>query len=134
MSGTRPVLTGLQASNHRLDTEVSVVLEASGRQVSGRAEGLATPESELRAATAATLEALQQLLPGDVRFDIDWLEVTRVGGEEVVHVGITSLTSAGSQRVVGSAPVRRDRLRAASRATLDALNRQLDRLLATRLR
>ena len=131
--GSRPVFAGLSVDRGELDTVVEVSLEIDGRRVIGRAEGLATRQATLVTTAAAALTALRELLPNDVRVQLDWLEVTEPGSPgrlPLVQSAVTCLTREGEELYVGSALARGDIREAAVRATLDAINRRLTHLLA----
>lgn len=130
--GSRPVLIEITLSDHGLDMNVSVVLEADRRRVTGYADGITAPGADLRTAALATLNAVRNFLPDDVRMELEWLGVTETGtvqGAKVVQAGVACVTvSRGAEMLYGSAPVRGDARDAAARATLDALNRRLSQL------
>jgi hypothetical protein len=129
----RPALAGISVDQQGLDAAVDVTLRCDGRTVTGTAEGLASAHTAPRTAAAATVVALREVLSDDVRLDLEWLRV--VGGEErgaqaVVHAAVTMLSDAGEEVFLGSAWVRGGVEEAAARATLCALNRRLEQLLA----
>jgi hypothetical protein len=130
----RPALAGISVDQQGLDAAVDVTLRCDGRTVTGSAEGLASAHTAPRTAAAATVVALREVLSDDVRLDLEWLRV--VDGEErgaqaVVHAAVTMLSHAGEEVLLGSAWVRGGVEEAAARATLCALNRRLEQLLAT---
>ena len=60
----------------------------------------------------------------------DLREAARAGGRDrTVLVSVTMVSSAGTDRLTGSAVVREDVRQAAIRAALDAVNRRLEPLL-----
>lgn len=129
--GSRPILLGLSLSDKGLDMNVTVELEANQRRVVGHADGIAAPGADLRVAAAATLDAVRDFLPDDIRVDLEWLAITEVGtvhgSTRIVQAAVTCLSPArGVEWLYGSAPVRGDARDAAARATLDALNRRLE--------
>jgi hypothetical protein len=127
----RPVFSGLVVERTDLDSSVTVTLDQDGRTAQAQADGLATQRSTPRTAAAAALMALRELLPDGVRVQLEWLEVVESpapGRPDLVHAAVTCLTAAGEETHLGTALVRGDVREAAVRATLDALNRRLDRL------
>jgi hypothetical protein len=87
-----------------------------------------------RAAANATLGAVRHLLPGNIRLDLDWLDVTLPGAgpgdTAVVQARVNCVTAQDKVRqFYGSAPVGDDARLAAARATLDALNRWMSPLV-----
>lgn len=128
--GLRPVLRGLVVERADLEATVTVTLVCAERAMRASATGLATQRQTPRTAARAALVALQGFLPPGVRVDLDWLEVARMPGlgrPDLVHVAVLCLSAEGEDTVVGTAVVRGDAGEAAVRATLDALNRRLER-------
>lgn len=129
----RPVFRGMTIDRGELDTAIEVTLGIGPDSFRGRAEGLATLRETPRTAASATLTALHDLLPDDVRVQLDWLEVVEGSGPrrpDIVHSAVTCLSRNAEETFVGSAIVRSDLREAAVRATLDALNRRLERFAA----
>ncbi|HUH08805.1 MAG TPA: hypothetical protein VML96_13475 [Egibacteraceae bacterium] len=129
----RPVFTGMSVDRRELDSAVEVTLTFNGRHVTGHASGLATWQEGPRTAAAAALLALREFLPSSVRVQLEWLEVVEGsawGRPKIVQSAVTCLTRQGEEVFVGTAFVVNDVREAAVRATLDALNRRLDRLIA----
>jgi hypothetical protein len=83
-----------------------------------------------RAVATATLRAVEELSGDLARFELDHLEVSHLGADRTVVVALTMLSSRGTERLTGAAAVREDVRQAVIRATLDALNRRLESLLA----
>jgi hypothetical protein len=77
---------------------------------------------------SATLNALEQLIGGRARFELEVIEVAPTGRDRTVLVNVTMLTNTGSERLTGAAGVRDDVRQAAIRATLDAVNRRVEML------
>jgi hypothetical protein len=129
----RPVFSGLIVERTALDMTVSVTLRTAGQATTASAQGLASNRQTPRTAAAAAVRALHGLLPEDVRVSLDWLDVVRApdGGSGIVHAAVTWLGPDGEERLVGSALERGDAGEAAVRATLDALNRRLERAMVS---
>jgi hypothetical protein len=129
--GGRPVFAGLTVERTDLDSSVTVTLDYQGRTVKASAEGLATRRSSPRTAAAAVLLAMRELLPADVRVQLEWIELVEASGPnrpEIVHSAVSFLSNAGEETFIGTAIVRADLREAAVRATLDALNRRFEHL------
>jgi hypothetical protein len=124
----RPAFAGILVDQQQLDTVINVTLRHAGRTVTGSAEGLASSQTVAKTAAAATIKALRELLPADVRIELDWLRVADVEERGVVQSAVTMLSRTGEELFVGSALVRGDVQEAAVRATLCALNRRLERI------
>jgi hypothetical protein len=112
-----------------LDVTASVTLASAGRSATGECRGLASPSGVHRAVAVATLRAVEELVGGSVRVELEHLEITPMGTERTVVVLLTLLTAQGSEHLTGAAAVRDDVRQAVIRATLDALNRRLELLL-----
>lgn len=126
----RPAISRMHLVSSGLDVTATVTLAAAGRSADGEARGTASPGGVQRAVAAATLRAVEQLLDGAVRVELEHLQVSRLGSERTVLVTLTLLTARGTERLTGAAAVREDVRQAVMRATLDALNRRLETLLA----
>jgi hypothetical protein len=129
VNARRPVISRMQLVSSGLDVTASVSLSYRGDTVRGESTGTATQSGVHRAVATATLRALEQLLDGKARFEVDHVEVTPSGRERTVLVGVTMVSGTGSDRLTGSAVVREDVRQAAIRAALDAVNRRLEPLL-----
>ncbi|MCU1599420.1 MAG: hypothetical protein JWO22_129 [Frankiales bacterium] len=128
-SGARPSIARMHLVSSGLDVTASVTLSSGDAHATGEARGAASQTGVHRAVATATLRAVEQLVEGQVRFELDHLEVTPLGTERTVVVALTLLTGRGAERLTGAAGVREDVRQAVIRATLDALNRRLEILL-----
>jgi hypothetical protein len=115
-----------------LGTAVTVTLGLDGRSLEGEAEGAATQSGLLRSVAAATLRAIERVIDGTVRFEVEHVEVARIGIDQTALVVITMLTGRSAQRLSGASVVREDTREAVIRAVLAALNRRMEPLLADR--
>ena len=128
-SAARPAIARMHLVSSGLDVTASVTLSSGEAQATGEARGAASQTGVHRAVATATLRAVEQLVDGQVRFELDHLEVTPMGTDRTVVVALTLLTGRGAERLTGAAGVREDVRQAVIRATLDALNRRLEILL-----
>lgn len=126
----RPSIARMHLVSSGLDVTASVTLSSGDRTAVGEARGAASQTGVHRAVAAATLRAVEQLVDGQVRFELDHLEITPMGNERTVLVSLALLTSKGTERLTGAAGVREDVRQAVIRATLDALNRRLEMILS----
>lgn len=126
----RPAIHRMHLVSSGLDVTASVTLTSNGRSAVGGSRGNASQVGVHRAVANATLRAVEELLDSVARFELDHLEVTQLGAERTVLVGLSMLSSRGSERLTGAAGVREDVRQAVIRATLDALNRRFETLLA----
>jgi hypothetical protein len=128
-SAERPAISRMHLVSSGLEVTVTVTLSAAGRSAVGESRGSASQVGVQRAVANATLRAVEQLLDGVARFELDHLEVTHIGSERTVLAGVSMLSAQGSERLTGAAGVREDVRQAVIRATLDALNRRFETLL-----
>jgi hypothetical protein len=129
-AAARPSIARMHLVSSGLDVTASVTLSSGERTAVGEARGAASQSGVHRAVATATLRAVEDLVDGQVRFELDHLEITPMGSERTVVVALTLLTAKGSERLTGAAGVREDVRQAVIRATLDALNRRLEMLLS----
>jgi hypothetical protein len=125
----RPVIRDLALAGHGLEIEAEVALDVDGSEVRGRATGPATRRSTFRAIARATLDAVETMCAGEVRTELEQVELVDDGEDERVTVTITFLTHDGADRLIGVSISRGDAEQAVMRATLDAVNRRVGLLL-----
>ena len=128
-TAARPSIARMHLVSSGLDVTASVTLSSGERTAIGEARGAASQTGVHRAVATATLRAVEELADGQVRFELDHIEVTPMGSERTVLVSLTLLSGKGTERLTGAAGVREDVRQAVIRATLDALNRRLEMLL-----
>jgi hypothetical protein len=126
----RPAIRRMHIISSGLQVAAEVTLAVGERSALGRAEGTATQSGVQRAVATATLRAVEDLLDGKARFELDLVELTPTGRERAVLVAVTMLSTGGSEKLTGAANVREDVRQAAIRATLDALNRRVEHMVS----
>ncbi len=127
---SRPAIARMQLVSAGLEVTAAVTLDFQGDTFRGETTATATQSGVQRAVASATLRALEQVLRGRARFELEQVELTGVCGERTVVVSVTMVSSSGSERLSGSATVREDVRQACIRASLDAVNRRLEPLLS----
>jgi hypothetical protein len=125
----RPVINRMQLVSSGLEVTAAVSLSFRGEIFRGESTGTATQTGVQRAVATATLHALEGLLGGKARYELDHIETLTTGRDRTVQVAVTMVTSTGTERLAGSAMVREDVRQACIRASLDAVNRRLELLL-----
>jgi hypothetical protein len=110
--------------------EVTAMLRLADRDVREVARGVPTADGVLRAVAEATLRAVRMLCGRGVLAGVDAVAVRLAGDPPLAEVAVSILSDRGEERLVGAALVRGDVERAVMRATLDAVNRRLEPLLA----
>ena len=126
----RPAIQRMHLSSTGLDITARVTLAHEGRTSVGECVGTATQSGVQRAVAGATLRAIEGLLAEPVRFELEHVEVAHTGRDRTALVAMTMLSAAGGEKLTGAAVVRDDARQAVIRATLDAVNRRVERLLA----
>ena len=125
----RLVIERVQLVSARLGITVSVTLRSGELSVVGEVEGPATSTALHRTVAAATLRAVEAVVDGDVRFDVEHVEIASTGTERTALVVLSLVTERGSQRLSGASVVRDDARQAVIRAVLAAVNRRVAPML-----
>jgi hypothetical protein len=129
--GRRPIISRMQLVSGGLDVQAIVSIGYRDTTVQGESTGTATQSGVHRAVASAALRAIEQLVDGMARFELEHVEVTTAGPDRTALVSVTMVSSAGTDRLTGSAVVREDARQAVIRAVLDSVNRRLEPLLAS---
>jgi hypothetical protein len=95
----------------------------------GTAEGAATVTSVHRSVATATLRAVESVVDGRARFEVEHLEVAISGRDRTALVVVTMLTGRANERLSGASVVREDVRQAVVRAVLAAVNRRLEPMM-----
>ena len=111
-------------------TIASVDLDWQGERYFGRSEGEGGGALELRVCAQATVEALHQIVAGEVTFQLVGVKAIRIFDHDLIAVLLHS-PQAADRRLVGLSLVVDDPDRAASLAVLNATNRLLGNYLGT---
>jgi len=134
--GPRVVLDHVQVSTFGVDATVEVRLTAGQRTTSGVATGPAVDGYVLRLCAVAAASSIEKLLAGPAgaadrgRCIVEHAAVVPMGGCEVAVVVVLLACGGWVEQLAGSAVVSGDPRQAVVRATLAAVNRRLDALLA----
>jgi len=129
-TAARLLVERVQLVSSGLTTTVVVTLRAGDRSVTGSAEGTATQGSLNRAVAAATLHAVEAVVDGVAKFDVEHVELAETGEHRTALVVVTMVTERATQRLSGASVVREDPRQAVIRAVLAAVNRRLEPILA----
>jgi hypothetical protein len=122
--GARVLIATITAQTTGLESTATVTLASGGTLYDGSATAPATASSRARLIARATLNAIGALMPVGA-CDIEYAQITQVGGREVAVSIVQLVTPDGESIVTGSALVRGDEADAVARSVLDALNRRL---------
>jgi hypothetical protein len=125
----RAVIRHLDTQRDEVDVRVTATLELGGSVGHGRAVTVPTTSGVFRAIAEATVAALRELTGEQLLAGIDRITLHPTSEPSMVTVVVTLLTDRGEETLLGGSIVRGDPDRAVMRATLDALNRRVARLL-----
>lgn len=97
----------------------------------GTAEGASSASTSLKIFSRAVVAALSQACGPQNLLALEDIGIVRVGERDIAVAILVAITPRGNEEVlVGAVCVRRDPADAAVRATLDAVNRRLPKLIA----
>jgi hypothetical protein len=125
----RILIQRMQLVSAGLGVTTEVTLAWAGEPFAGESAAAATPSSVHRSVAQATLRAVESVVGGLARFELEQLEINQLGPDRAVVVVVSMLTKVGSERLTGVSVVREDVRQAVIRATLDSLNRRIESLL-----
>ena len=126
---SRLTIQRVQMVTADLGVVATVQLGLEGAVFEGTADGAATVTSVHRSVAVATLRAVERVVEGRARFEVEHLEVAVAGRDRTALVVVTMLTGRGSERLSGASVVREDVRQAVIRAVLAAVNRRLEPML-----
>ncbi|MFG3697103.1 hypothetical protein ACGF5C_04170 [Micromonospora sp. NPDC047620] len=135
-AGPRVVIDHVQVSTFGLDATVEVRLVAGGESAAGYSTGPAVDGYVLRLCAVAAAAAVDELLRGGDpgpergRCFVEHAAVVPFGNCEVATVVVLLVCDGWVEQLVGSALVAGDPRQAVVRATLAAVNRRIEALLA----
>jgi hypothetical protein len=126
----RPRVVAINVEGAGLRAHVRVTLAYDSAERAGAAEGTIAAASRPRLVGAATLDAIQQLVPAAECLDLDSAQIVRVGAHDVAIVALVVVAPPHEEIVSGSAIVHQnqDPSDAVVRAVLNATNRNLSRV------
>lgn len=111
--------------------EITVRLEGPEGTYEASRQGVGGEQVELRMASLATLDAVHEAVDRAEWIQFLGIKTVRAFDREIVLVSVRS-TDEPARHLVGAVPHEEDRHRTAAAATLDAVNRLLERELQER--
>lgn len=111
------------------NAHVQVTLRHGDDTCTGALSGVHTTRNAQRLVVAATLESLEEMLDLSQKIILEDIQRLRLAGQEVYTVALCALNDQSEEIHVGSAIVKGEDKEALVRATLDALNRRIDKLV-----
>lgn len=115
-------------------TQAEIALEWKAVEYRGRANGVGHGAMELRVCAEATLDALHQLLGGQLSFRLVGVKSVKAfdGTVAIVALSASDPDGAGDKRLIGTAPAVSGNIpQGVARAVLNATNRVLGNVLLT---
>jgi len=109
--------------------EVKVTLRHADSTYTGKLTGVHTSRNSKRLVIEATLNSLKELFGSNQQIILEDFETVRLAGADVYNVALCAINASSEEVHVGSAIVRGDDKEALVRATLDALNRRITKLV-----
>jgi hypothetical protein len=128
-STRRPTIERVEVVTAGLNVSSAVTLGLGARSETGRADGMASAAGVHRTVATATLSAVEELVEGSARFQLEHVEIASAAGERTALALVTMLTERGGEQLSGSSVVREDQRQAVIRAVLAAVNRRVEPLL-----
>lgn len=127
--GRRLRLDGVSFVRRGIDAETGVALSLNGTSTEVRRSGKALPEEILRLSAETTLDALHQLVPS-VGFGLERafnIEPALPTLNAITIVVVRDTISRPAEQFIGAADLTVSAPEAAAKATLDAINRRVER-------
>lgn len=109
-----------------------VLAWGDGRQFTGESEGVISQAGELRCCAHATVRALERVVQPQLGFELLGVKAVRAFDATVVIVSLSARQEARASRLVGAYLAETDAPRGAALAVLNATNRILGNVFATR--
>lgn len=122
----------LRGISYRLNcgmAEVSVALSLGEAQAEVTVRGPNSLQNQTRLVANATIGSLKEILGGVIDFVVEDVNILNFARREVVLVGVSTISPNGEEMLIGATLARGDIKEAVVKATLDAVNRRLQRLI-----
>jgi len=125
----RLVLKNIQVMSDRGRLEARVVLSHNEEEFEGVAIGGNTPSSRYRLVADAVLGAVHHFLNEQYIFILADVVFFSIAGKRACGVAVSHLSNSGEEYLIGSSFVKQDENESIVKATLDAINRKLNRCI-----
>jgi hypothetical protein len=129
IAGTRLRLEGVGFETRTNRAEARTILALGKQEVVGSATGSPSAYESLRLVADATLNAVKMCLDPCPEVLVEGTSLITLAGVETVVVLVSMSGPDGVEVYSGSCPVRTDRRDAVARATLNAINRKVARIM-----
>jgi len=127
--GSRIVFKGMEIGNKGLDLEVKIFLSHKEKDFCGHHKGINTTSSIKRTIAQATLKAVSNFMNIGDTFVVEDVGTLAIAKTNVVIVAVTYVDRSGEQLFIGSSMNLGDVKEAVVKATLDAVNRRITKLI-----
>jgi len=125
----RIVFKGMEVASKGLEIDVKVILSHGEKDYCGSQKGINTTTSINRTIAQATLKALTDFLNIGEIFVVEDVGTLNIAKTNVVVVAVTCVDKNGEQLLIGSSMNLGDIKEAVVKATLDAVNRRIAKLM-----
>jgi hypothetical protein len=125
----RIVFKGMEVASKGLEIDVKVILSHGDKDLCGSQKGINTTTSINRTIAQATLKALADFLNIGEIFVVEDVGTLNIAKTSVVVVAVTCVDKNGEQLLIGSSMNLGDIKEAVVKATLDAVNRRITKLM-----
>jgi hypothetical protein len=125
----RIVFKGMEVASKGLELDVKVMLSHREKDYCGSQKGINTTTSINRTIAQATLKALSDFLNIGEIFVVEDVGTLNIAKTNVVVVAVTCVDKNGEQLLIGSSMNLGDIKEAVVKATLDAVNRRITKLM-----
>ncbi|NLZ91362.1 MAG: hypothetical protein GX918_05545 [Clostridiales bacterium] len=125
----RIVFKGMEVASKGLELDVKVMLSHREKDYCGSQKGINTTTSINRTIAQATLKALSDFLNIGGIFVVEDVGTLNIAKTNVVVVAVTCVDKNGEQLLIGSSMNLGDIKEAVVKATLDAVNRRITKLM-----
>lgn len=104
--------------------KIKTKLSWDNKEFFGEAEGIKSEKQSLVVAAKATLDAIRQVIEFDC-FIVEDIQYARITGKEALLVAITQVNHGKENILVGASIIENNKIDAAIKATLNAINRKI---------
>jgi hypothetical protein len=104
--------------------KIKTKLTWDGKEFIGEAEGIKSEKQSLVVAASSTLDAIRQAVNYDY-FIIEDIQYAKITGEAALIIAINQINNGKENILVGAAIIENNKIDAAIKATLNAINRKL---------
>lgn len=120
-------IISVKAENSVNTTEAKVVLEIEDKVFTGEASGIKTHRNTLRMPGEVALMAVEEYIGCSNCLILEDIEIVKLAGKEVVSSAVTLRNGSVEMMLCGTSFVEHSRSEAVVKATLNAINRRIEK-------